>query len=190
MDEHDLVERSRHGDRQAFREIVERHQDEVFYLGLGLLRNRHDAEDLVQEVFIRAYRSLERFRGQASLGTWLYRIAVNACRDYQRRERFQALQESLGLTSDPERWVEERPDADPERAAASTELRRHVARAMRRLSPAERSVFVLRQFNQLSIRETAEVLGRAEGTVKNLLYRALQKLQKELAVYRDAEEVS
>ncbi len=191
MDEKELVERARRGGRDAFRQLVERHQDDVFYLALGLLRNRDDAEDVVQDVFIRTYKTLERFRGQARLATWLYRVTLNACRDFQRRRRFATLQESLGLVPRAEsRWVEERADADPERAAASGELRREVARAVERLSPAERDVFVLRQYNQLSIRETAEITGRAEGTVKNLLFRALRKLQKELAVYREAEEAT
>lgn len=189
MDEKELVERARRRDRDAFRQLVERHQDDVFYLALGLLRNRDDAEDVVQDVFIRTYKTLGRFRGQARLSTWLYRVTLNACRDWQRKRRFATLQESLGLVPRAEsRWVEERADADPERAAASGEMRQEVARAVRRLSPAERDVFVLRQYNQLSIRETAAITGRAEGTVKNLLYRALRKLQKDLAVYREAEE--
>ena len=191
MDEKELVERARQGDREAFRVLVERHQDDVFYLALGFLRNRDDAEDVVQEVFIRAYKSLDRFRGQAGLGTWLYRVTLNACRDHQRRRRFLTLQESIGLVPRAEeRWVEERAEADPERVTHAGHLRRDIARALERLTPAERSVFVLRQLQQLSIRETAEVLGRAEGTVKNLLYRALRKLQKELAVYRAAEEAT
>ena len=189
MDETKLVELARQGDRDAFRQLVERHQDDVYYLALGLLRNPDDAEDVVQDVFIRAYRSLARFRARSRLSTWLYRVTLNACRDFQRRRRFAALQESIGLVPRAEsRWVEERADADPERAAASGEMRQEVARAVGRLSPAERDVFVLRQYNQLSIRETAEITGRAEGTVKNLLFRALRKLQQELAGYREAEE--
>lgn len=189
MDEPELLESARRGDRDAFRQLVERHQGDVFYLALGLVRNREDAQDVAQEVFIRAYRSLSGFRGDSGLGTWLYRVTLNACRDHHRKGRFMKLQQSLGLVAEPEsRWVEERPHADPERLTAAGRLRRDLARALDRLSPAERDTFVLRQFNQLSIRETAEVTGRAEGTVKNLLFRALRKLQKELAVYREAEE--
>lgn len=189
MDERELVASARRGDREAFRQIVERHQNDVYYLALGLLRNPDDAEDAVQDVFIRAYKSLARFRGDARLGTWLYRVTLNACRDQQRKARFARLQHSLGLLPDPEsRWVEERADADPERLAASGRIRQDLARALDRLSPAERDTFVLRQLQELSIRETAQVTGRAEGTVKNLLFRALRKLQKELAVYREAEE--
>lgn len=189
MDEQELVERARQGDREAFRQLVQRHQDDIYYLALGLLRHRSDAEDVVQDVFIRVYKTLGRFRGQARLGTWLYRVTLNACRDHQRKSRFAALQQSLGLIPEPEaRWVEKRPDANPERATRSGELRQDIARAVGRLSPSERSVFVLRQFNQLSIRETAEITGRAEGTVKGLLFRALRKLQEDLAVHRGAEE--
>lgn len=184
-----LVERARQGDRGAFRQIVETHQGDVYYLALGLLRHPEDAEDVVQDVFIRAYKSLGRFRAEASLGTWLYRVALNACRDHQRKRRFASLQQSLGLFTEPEsRWIERRADADPERGAASTRIAADVDRALEQLSPAERKVFVLRQYNQLSIKETARVIGRAEGTVKNLLFRALKKLQKELAVYREAGE--
>ena len=183
-----LVDRARAGDRQAFRAIVERHEADVLHLALGLLSHRHDAEDVVQEVFIRAYRSLESFRGDAGLGTWLYRITINASRDHQRREKWKAFQVSLGLSPASDRVAEGRPDADPERSALSREVNRDVARAMGRLSPAERRVFVLRQLRQLSVRETAEVLGRAEGTVKNLLFRALAKLREELRGHRLVEE--
>ncbi len=190
-DEMRLLERAREGDRDAFRQLVERHQNDVFYLALGLLRHREDAQDVVQDVFIKAYRSLSRFRGDAGLATWLYRVTLNACRDHQRKGRFMKLQRSLGLMAEPEaRWVEERPEANPERLTTSGRLRKDLARALKRLSPAERDTFVLRQFNQLSIRETAHVTGRAEGTVKNLLFRALRKLRKELALYHEAEETT
>ncbi len=187
VDETLLVDRARQGDREAFRRLVELHRDNVYYAALGLLRNPDDAEDMVQEVFIRAYKSLDRFRGQARLGTWLYRVTLNACRDHQRKRRFVGLQQSLGLVKEPEsKWVEERPDANPQRATASVRLRDDLGRALGRLSPAEREVFVLRQFNELSIHETAGVTGRAEGTVKALLFRAMRKLQRELAGYREA----
>ena len=189
MDERELVKNACQGDRNAFRQLVERHQADVFYLALGLVRNREDAQDVVQDVFVKAYKSLSRFRGDSGLGTWLYRVTLNVCRDHQRKGRFMRLQQSLGLVAEPEsRWVDERPDADPERLTASGRLREDLAQALERLSPAERDTFVLRQFNQLSIRETATVTGRAEGTVKNLLFRALRKLQQELAVYREVEE--
>ncbi|MEM6797115.1 MAG: RNA polymerase sigma factor [Acidobacteriota bacterium] len=180
--ESELLERAQRGDRDAFRRLVEAHQSGVYRLALGLLRQPSDAEDVAQEVFLRAYRSLSRFRGDSGLGTWLYRVTLNACRDHQRKGRFMKLQQSLGLVAEPEsRWVDERPEADPERSTRSGELRREITRALAALSPAERDTFVLRQMNQLSIRQTAEITGRAEGTVKNLLFRALRKLQKELA---------
>ncbi|MCG8460364.1 MAG: RNA polymerase sigma factor [Holophagales bacterium] len=183
--ERELLERARQGDREAFRALVERHQHEVYYLALGLLRDRDDAEDVAQEVFLRAYRSLSRFRGDSELGTWLYRVTLNACRDHQRKGRFMKLQQSLGWIDDPEsRWVEERPGADPERVVGSGRLRRDLSRALGCLTPAERETFVLRQLQQLSIRQTAEVTGRAEGTVKNLLFRALRRLRSELGAYR------
>ena len=82
----ELVERARKGDRDAFRELVERYQRKIATLALGMLRNREDALDVVQETFTKAFQSLDRFKGDASFYTWTYRIAVNLCIDHQRRE--------------------------------------------------------------------------------------------------------
>ena len=82
----ELVERARQGDREAFRELVERYQRKIAALALGMLRNREDALDVVQETFTKAYQSLDRFKGDSSFYTWVYRIAVNLCIDHQRRE--------------------------------------------------------------------------------------------------------
>lgn len=189
-DDLQLLERARSGERSAFREIVERHQANVYHLALGLLARPEDAEDVAQEVFVRAYRSLDRFRGEAALDTWLYRITLNASRDHQRRARWQAFQESLPIAAYAELWRDPRADADPERRASSKQVREDVEQALGSLSAAERRVFVLRHLRQLSVRETAEVLGRAEGTVKNLLFRALRKLRRQLAGHRPSEASS
>jgi RNA polymerase sigma-70 factor, ECF subfamily len=185
MDERELVERARQGDRDAFREIVERHKEQVYYLALGLTRDPDDAEDMVQEAFLKAYRSLGRFRGQARLSSWLYRITVNACHDARRR---QGAVEAESLDAAAVDEADIRPASDPERSAESDRIRRAVDRAVLGLTSAERSVFVLRHHHELSTRETARVLRRAEGTVKNLLFRALRKLRRELAPYRDLED--
>ncbi|MBZ0111951.1 MAG: sigma-70 family RNA polymerase sigma factor [Thermoanaerobaculia bacterium] len=183
-----LVRRAARGDRQAFRAIVERHQGRVYRLALGLLANHGDAQDVVQEVFIRAYRSLKWFRGESGLGTWLYRITLNATRDLQRRRRWVILGSSVGLVPESQELVEWRADANPERSAASRQVSRDVRRALDALSKTERRVFVLRHVEQLSVKEAAEVLGRAEGTVKNLLFRALRKLRPLLDEHRPRKE--
>lgn len=187
-DERALVDRARDGDRDAFRAIFDAHRDAVYRLALSLTRDPDTAEDVVQDVFLKAYRSLPRFRGDAKLGSWLYRITVNADRDRRRRARLRGFQVALGLRARPEEpWVEDRPDADPERRTAGRGLRRDVARAIDRLTPAERSVFILRQLEGRSIRDAAQILGRAEGTVKNLFFRALRRLRTDLAHHREGD---
>lgn len=181
-----LVERARGGDREAFRALVEAHKDQVFRLALGLTRRAEDAEDAVQEVFLRAYRGLRTFRGEARVGSWLYRITANVCAD-ARRARAGRPGDDVEAPRQPAGSLELRdgdPVADPERRLGSDELRRDLDRAVRRLSPAERTIFVLRHHQEMSIREVAATLGRAEGTVKNLLFRALRKLRRELAAHR------
>ena len=181
-DEQELLRRAGEGDRSAFRVLVERHEANVYYLALGMTHNHHDAEDLVQEVFLKAYRHLAGFRSDSSLSTWLYRITVNAVLDQRRRKRFQIWKRSVPIEPEsPALEVKETsPEADPERSAHSVRIREEVDRAIERLSPLEKSVFVLRHYNELSIREVAEVLDRAEGTIKNTLFRALAKMRREL----------
>jgi len=182
--ERGLVERARRGDRGAFREIVEAHRGQLYSLALGLLRDRQDAEDAVQEAFLRAYRGLQGFRGGSKLGSWLYRITVNVCLESRRRRR--PLAGDPPVADDP-RLVEERPEADPQRRAASAGLRRAIDAAILRLSPLERAAFALRHDGGLPLAEIARVLGRAEGTVKAVLFRALRKLQRELRPWRAGE---
>ncbi|MEM6574817.1 MAG: RNA polymerase sigma factor [Pseudomonadota bacterium] len=186
-DEQVLLSRAKNGDRLALKALVERHQEDVFYLALGLLGQRSEAEDAMQEVMIKAIKALPRFRGDSGFATWLYRITHNTCLDHIRRQRWSKVTDSMdenpGLA---EQWQTPDPTDDPGRVTASAELGRELMQAMDTLTPAERSVFVLRQFQELSTRETAEVLSRAEGSVKNLLFRAMRKLREAMAEFDDS----
>ena len=182
-DERILVERASGGDMSAFREIVEQYKRQIYSVSLDFTGNHHDAEDVLQEVLMKVYRSLHKFRGDARLGTWLHRVTVNTCLDRRRKP-------SLPVTSSEEiPLYEERvaaadPRSNPERSAESTRMQEHIDGALAALTPLERSVFVLRNYSGLPLKEVARVLGKSEGTVKNMLWRALRKLQKELAFYR------
>jgi RNA polymerase sigma-70 factor (ECF subfamily) len=182
-DEKILVRKAASGDVSAFREITERHQRQIYCVAHDFTGNHHDAEDILQEVLIKAHRSMGAFQGKAKLSSWFHRITINSCIDRERRASLPttAIEE---LSQNSGRLVEFNPRTNPEQQAESARIQKHIDQALRRLSPLERSVFILRQYQQLPIREVAQVLERSEGTVKNILWRALKKLQKELAFYK------
>jgi RNA polymerase sigma-70 factor (ECF subfamily) len=185
MTEH-LVRRAVAGDRAAFRQLVERQAPTIFRIALGLVRSHHDAEEAVQETFLRVWRALPRFRGEAGFESWVHRIAVNAAHDQLRRRGRRSREAPAAPEAHP---VTISPDPDPERQALSRRLRVDIDRAVLRLTPAEREIFVLRHDAGLSLAEVARALGRAEGTVKSLLFRAVRKLRAELAEYVEPAEV-
>ena len=168
----------------SFREIVETHKRALYFLALDLTGNHHDAEDLSQEVFIKAHRGLQRFRGDSGVYTWLRRIAINT---YLNRKRKKALL-MMRFFGDDE-GADDTPSsmASPSAAADGAVMRVHIERAMEQLSPRERTAFVLRHHQDMSIQEVAESMEVADGTVKSLLFRATRKLQEELAFLRAAD---
>jgi RNA polymerase sigma-70 factor (ECF subfamily) len=168
----------------AFQEIVELHKKRLYRLALDLTGTHEDAEDLSQEAFVRAYGALGSFRGEARLSSWLYRITLNIYLDQRSVQRGRHGIASGRHDGDP---AHELPDKDPGpyEAAAATILRNHVTHALARLSPRERSVFVLRHYHDHSLKEIARILEVKTGTVKSLLFRAVHKLRHELEIYRD-----
>jgi RNA polymerase sigma-70 factor (ECF subfamily) len=173
-----------------FGQIVRQHQRKVLFLALDLTGNHHDAEDLAQEAFLRAFASFQRFRGEASLGTWLYRITVNTYIDRYRARSARGGQARSWDDEDdsiaPPR--DEHPARDPERVTESAAIQRHIDAALARLSPQQRTVFVLRHYQDLKLREIAAVLEVSEGTVKSVLFRAVQRLRDALAFYRQGTD--
>lgn len=165
----------------AFREVVEQHKRPVYALAYDLTGSHHDAEDLSQEVFIKAYRALPAFRGDAQMYSWLYRITVNTYLNKRRKKalRFRQLWDDFSYTASDDGIA--RPDQEVE---AST-MQQHVEAALQHLSPRERSAFVLRHYQDYSIKEVAAVMDVAEGTVKSLLFRAVKKLRTTLDFYRE-----
>ena len=185
-DEQVLVERARNGEMGAFRELVERYKKKIYYLSLDLTGNHHDAEDLSQEVFIKAYRSLENFRGDAKFNSWLYRITVNTCISQRRKKSVSAmtLQEDFDSENTSQHLSQDISIHNPERSAEAGLMQQHIDFALQQLTPRERSIFVLRHYNDLPLKEIAQILKITEGTVKSMLFRGIQKLQKELSFYR------
>src|SRR6202163_2910054 len=188
MEEHDggAVERARSGDSEAFRALVEQHSRSVFRLAYRMTGNEQDAEDVVQESFLRAYRQLGRFESRANFGTWLYRIVSNCSVDLMRAKQArhdQSRADSLDEAADL-------PAVDvpgPERQAHSAEIDRRVRTALEDLSPLERAAFTLRHYEGRSIDEIGAALGLGTSAAKHSVFRAVKKLRVALAPLRSQE---
>ncbi|MEO8502645.1 MAG: RNA polymerase sigma factor [Acidobacteriota bacterium] len=170
--------RAQRGDPEAFRDLVEEHGRALFRLAFRMTGDESTAEDIVQEAFMRAHRSLDKFDGRSQVGTWLHRIAANCALDVLRRrqrtapERFAQPIHDLEGADEPAT-----PAAGPQRRAESAEIGAAVRQAMGALTPLERAAFSLRHFEGRSSVEIAETLGlRVEGA-KHAVFRAVQKLR-------------
>jgi RNA polymerase sigma-70 factor (ECF subfamily) len=176
-----FVTKARSGDTDAYRVLVERHGRPLFRLAFRMTGNEQDAEDVVQESFLRAYRQLGKFDERASFGTWLYRIATNYSLDLVRSRK----RRSANLAPpDPEKDdpILSLPSGDPnpERMTLSSEVRERVADAMKDLSATERTAFILRHFEGMCIEEVSRVLDCQPGAAKHSVFRAVQKLRRAL----------
>lgn len=183
MDEQRLVRLSREGDKQAFSSLVSVYQAKMFGLAFGLTRDREAADDLAQEVFIKAYQSLPKFRGEAGFGTWLYRLAVNHVKDYLRkmksRWREVSLDDNKAMT-----LPAGRDEAVLREDEALVERRRAlVHQTVRTLSPKYQVILNLRDIQGLSYEEIAAILKLSPGTVDSRLHRARKKLRERLEPY-------
>jgi RNA polymerase sigma-70 factor (ECF subfamily) len=176
------VERARAGDADAFRVLVERHSRSLFRVAYRLTGNEQDAEDVVQEAFLKAYRRMDQFESRADFGSWLYRIAANCAVDVLRARARRDEQPLLRGTGD-EAEALELPASGPgsDWMAHASDLRRRIGTAMARLSPLERAAFVLRHFEERSTREIGEALGLETSAVKQSVFRAVRKMRAALA---------
>jgi RNA polymerase sigma-70 factor (ECF subfamily) len=178
-----LVQQCAAGDEDACARLVTDYQRMVYQLGLHLLRDPQEALDLSQEVFLRVFRTLPKFRGQASLRTWIYRIVINQASNRQRwwRRRHRAQQVPLDdSTALPGQLAESRLSAMPDQVAEQRETADRVWAALDSLCFDQRTVILLREIEGLSYEEIAESLGVAVGTVKSRLARARQELRQAL----------
>jgi RNA polymerase sigma-70 factor (ECF subfamily) len=178
----ELVERSVQGDPESFNQLVLRWERSIYALAYRTLGRDEDARDVCQETFLRAYRGLQAFKGQAKFSSWLYRIALNLCRDVMRRERrapLVAVPEGI----DPTELAAQQPSPAPsvEDLVAQAELGRHVAAVMRRLPEDQRTAILLKEYHGLTFQEIAEMTGCPLSTAKTRVYQGLTVLRRELA---------
>lgn len=185
MDEQTIVERARQGRRDAFEELVRMYNQKVFHLAYGFVRDRAAADDLAQEVFIKAYQSLPKFRAEAEFGTWIYRIAVNHIKDHLRKT---ARRKEISLDEVGEGPIAVADSvADGELRREEEERRREVFRILETLPPKYRLILTLRDVQGMSYEDVASALGIAPGTVDSRLHRARKMLRKKMGPYLGRE---
>jgi len=177
----ELVARSIGGDADSFNELILRWERPIYALAYRTIGREEDARDVCQETFLRAFRALPGFRGQAKFSSWLYRIALNLCRDWIRRERRAPLLQppedgdlmELAAAAEPAESIED--------LVARKDLARSVERAMALLPEEQRTAIVLKEFHGLTFQEIADLAGCPLSTVKTRLYQGLTVLRRELA---------
>jgi len=178
---------AREGDSEAFQGLVERHSRAVYRLAHRMTGNPQDAEDVVQETFLKAYRQLGRFESRANFGTWLHRIAVNCSIDLIRGRRNQETGHDAADLEVFDGQDDSRVDHSPERLMLSTEVQEQVTHAMDGLTHMERAAFVLRHFEGQSIDDISRALGLKANAAKHSIFRAVRKMRLALEPFVEGQ---
>jgi RNA polymerase sigma-70 factor (ECF subfamily) len=174
-----VLAQARAGDRKAFRTLVERHSRAVFRMAFRVTGNEQDAEDVVQETFLKAYTELARFEARAGFGTWVHRIAANCSIDLIRRRPKHVVRGDEDAQPLMARLAS--PAPGPEREAAGQQIRRHIEAVLAALTPLERAAFTLRHLEQRPVEEISAALGQSPAATRHSIFRAVAKMRRELA---------
>jgi len=186
LNDTDLIIQAQKGDQNAFEELVYRYDRNVLSIAMKYAANEDDAKDLYQEVFIRVYRGLKRFRFQSEFSTWLFRITTNVCLTYKSRNK-EHLRVSINKSyEDDENEFTAKEElvyegSSPEEITTGTDLGEIVNTAVESLSPKQKMTFILKHYEGYKIREIAEMMNCKEGTVKKYLFDAIKNLRKKLS---------
>jgi len=169
---------------QAFRKLVERHQRRAFAIAIGLVRDENDAREIVQEAFLRVFRSLDKFQGGSSFFTWLYRIVTNLAIDLMRKpaRREAELFDTTSTQEDaePSPFLGQLDGVDPQHVVERRQIAERITQALEELPPYHRSVILMREVEGMSYQEMAEAMQVSKGTIMSRLFHARQKLQRAL----------
>lgn len=179
-----LVSSARQGDRRAFEELVQRHEQRAYHIAFDFTRDREDAKDLSQEAFLKAFTNLKNFDGRSSFYTWFYRILVNLCLDYKRRQKrapADPFDETVENEMDPSH--QSGKPRSPDQQVLARQISVRVDQALEQLPAKQRTAFILKNHQGLSIKEIADLMQTAEGTVKVHLHRAVTALRQQLAEF-------
>jgi RNA polymerase sigma-70 factor, ECF subfamily len=175
-----VLAQARAGNRDAFRTLVERHSRAVFRVAFRIMGNEQDAEDVVQDTFLKAYRELSQFEARSGFGTWIHRVAANCAIDAIRRRPKHVIQES-GDEVEPLLAQLASPVPGPERQAAGQQLRARIEAVLQALTPLERAAFTLRHLEQRPVEEISAALGQSPSATRHSIFRAVAKMRRELA---------
>lgn len=188
-DESQLVDRLKDGDESAFVVLVRRFQARLYGLAYAMTLDREESRDIVQEVFLKAFRSIGTFRGESALATWLHRITVNQCLNWKRRwfRRRRWQQQPLAEESDQTAAVVPADERTPESRVREKQLQQRYRQALQRLPDKARAVYVLKELEGLSYDEIAATLKLNRGTVSSRLHYARKQLQSALQEYQNGE---
>lgn len=191
-DDLQLVEKAQGGDRDAFRELVERYQRKVYSICYGMLKNADDCLDVSQDVFVKVYRNIEKFNHQSSFYTWLYRITVNMCIDHIRKnKRVKNVEYDDALSREgdgPDDFLmPSKLGLNPDKVYGRKELREKMLEALDSLSEKHRTILILREVDGLSYEEIADVLNISKGTVMSRLFHARKYFQEAIGDYLGGE---
>lgn len=180
-----VVRRCQAGDEAAFRQIVEQHRSKVFSIIYGIVRHRNDAEDIAQQVFAKIFFSIKGFDFRSSLSTWIYKISVNECYDYLRKQKVRKLVYESDLGEDDARTMENSGIAVERGAAADdrAERRDYLMKLLSKVTEEERVLLIQKEVEGHTVQELAAMTGLNENTIKVKLFRARQKLVKAAAKY-------
>ena len=190
VSELDLVKRCQAGEADAFDELVVRYRTRIFGMIYNMVHNEQDAWDLAQDSFVKAWKSMKRFRGQSSFYTWMYRIVMNVTIDWLRKKQIKGagaeFDDSIQLKEiDPASKTVPKPDALPYERMQQTEIRAQIDNAISQLTPEHRAVILMKEIEDMQYHEIAEALGCSIGTVMSRLFYARKKLQ---ALLKDVYE--
>jgi RNA polymerase sigma-70 factor (ECF subfamily) len=177
-DDRELVRRAQAGDKEAFEELVRRHQHRVFAVAGGILRRREDVEDVAQQVFVKAYFSLKRFDQRAAFSTWLYKITVNECWDLLRKKKVRPLVYESDLSEEQagQFTAAERLESGAQDVSDKLEAQQQVENLLQGLDERDRMMLILKEVEGFAIDEIAEILNLNANTVKVRLFRARRRI--------------
>ena len=187
IDDRELVRRAQGDDKEAFEELVRRHQHRVFAVAGGILRRREDVEDIAQQVFVKAYFSLKRFDQRAAFSTWLYKITVNECWDLLRKKKVRPLLYESDLSEEQAQQfgAAERLESGAQDISDKLEAQQQVERLLEGLDERDRMMLVLKEVEGFAIEEIAEILDLNANTVKVRLFRARRRIVNQVRKSKD-----